>query len=961
MAEEKIRFEDIFEGDIFKKAAESAQLLLNVLKEMDTILTKMTSESLKKIEEAFSAGKNAKNMQTIAREVQNVTKNYATLDYTQRMLERTEKRLNLLTGAQAKEYAKLRHEIAEANKDLRAYAKSEEAAAKVAEIMQKAQSGLFESYHDMSEALEKLRIHYKNLAATGKANTEEAKLMLNEIVKLDTKLKGLDESIGLYQRNVGSYLTSMRQFWLEMTAEATRGNGVLGSIIQTLMAMKVAFTGAQNAAKGLGAAIKVAGRAILASGILMAIAALSEGIGKLWDKLKAFVTGESRIERERKERERMEEDYSNEMLKLEIEHRKKLNEIDEAFNKGDIKNKEDYYRRKYEVDREYYLKKQKLIKDDIKASVDALKKEEEFYINKEKRKFRRNLGWGAGAAGAYGAAKYVDEKKIEEEAREALSKNEEYQNKRRNILNDILQKEKDLEEVNAEIINLDKEIKNIEIEKATSITTQVDNSKQLAQILNEIKELTEGLKVDTEEYANEIDKLNASLGKELLNLEEQQKKLNELKGEYLALGGKSADIKGYIDEFTKRLDEAREKLFKKYDALIKNVVDASIAQADAAYKSLADEQGKQIDAIKNKYEQAIKDIKKAIDNAFYSDLPTAKIDEMEKQIQELRLKQEEEISKVLLENKFKQLDIEEKFLKDTLILNKEEWKNVEEFEKYKAKRILDIQIDTIRKKLALLQKEKERKMELQRDTDETDREIALLTAQLRQLELQMRMNSNAAQDFTKNLKALAENATTVADAFSELQNKIMEQQEKSLERQQESIQRRISLLIAQTEKGSDVAAQSIAELEKKEAEIYKEQEELKKQAQKREAALGAFRAYAGQLEQGIPPGQALVNVIKDMTLLSQAIKALPVFHEGTEYVKGGSTLGLQDGIIARIHVGERIVPAEINRYLSGIKNSELPKLITQKDSVEFNYNSLLSTISMAVKRNNFTSIIKKRI
>lgn len=48
MAEEKIRFEDIFEGDIFKKAAESAQLLLNVLKEMDTILTKMTSESLKK-------------------------------------------------------------------------------------------------------------------------------------------------------------------------------------------------------------------------------------------------------------------------------------------------------------------------------------------------------------------------------------------------------------------------------------------------------------------------------------------------------------------------------------------------------------------------------------------------------------------------------------------------------------------------------------------------------------------------------------------------------------------------------------------------------------------------------------------------------------------------------------------------------------------------------------------------
>jgi len=925
---------------------------LNVLKEMDTILTKMTSESLKKIEEAFSAGKNAKNMQNIAREVQNVTKNYATLDYTQKMLERTQKRLNLLTGTQAKEYAKLRHEVAEANKDLREYAKSEEAAAKVAEIMQKAQSGLFESYHDMSEALEKLRIHYKNLAAAGKANTEEAKLMLNEIVKLDTKIKALDESIGLYQRNVGSYLTSMRQFWLEMTAEATRGNGVLGSIIQTLMAMKVAFTGAQNAAKGLGAAIKVAGRAILASGILMAIAALSEGIAKLWGKIRDFVTGEDKIRKAEEERERMAKERSNKMKELEVEYQKELNRLEEK----NIKDKEQYNKAKYEIDKKYLEKKRKLLEEELKDLYDEQKKKIDDYINDYKDRFLRKFYMGRGIPSTP-----PSDKKLEERAKKAMAEDKKFQNELLNLRENILQKEEILAGVKRDIINLDKEINNKESDITTKIATQVDNSKQLAQILSEIKELTEGLKVDTEEYANEIDKLNASLGKELLNLEEQQEKLNELKGEYLALGGKSDDIKGYIDEFTKRLDEAREKLFKKYDALIKNVVDASIAQADAAYKSLADEQGKQIDAIKNKYEQAIKDIKKAIDNAFYSDLPTAKIDEMEKQIQELMQKRDDEINKVLLENKFKQLDIEEKFLKDTLILNKEDWKNTEEFEKYKAKRTLDIQIDTIRKKIALLQKEKERKIELQKDTDETDREIALLTAQLRQLELQMRMNSNAAQDFTKNLKALAENATTVADAFSELQNKIMEQQEKSLERQQESIQRRISLLIAQTEKGSDVAAQSIAELEKKEAEIYKEQEELKKQAQKREAALGAFRAYAGQLEQGIPPGQALVNVIKDMTLLSQAIKALPVFHEGTEYVKGGSTLGLQDGIIARIHVGERIVPAEINRYLSGIKNSELPKLITQKDSVEFNYNSLLSTISMAVKRNNFTSIIKKRI
>jgi hypothetical protein len=846
----------------------------------------------------------------------------------------------------------MRHEIAEANKEMRAYVKSEEAAAKASELLEKAEKGLFESYHDMSETLEKLRTHYKNLAAAGKANTEEAKLMLNEIVKLDTKLKGLDESIGLYQRNVGSYLTSMRQFWLEMSAEATKGNGVLGNIIQTLMAMKVAFTGAENAAKGLGAAIKVAGRAILASGILMAIAALSEGIGKLWEKLKAFVTGEAELERQREEQERLAKIRSNEMLELEIEYKRKLNELE----KQNITDKKKYNEEKYKIDKDYYEKKQKLIEADYKNLNDLQKKAIDDYIKNYKERFYAKFYTGMGIK-----TQAPSEQEVEKRAREAMTKDKDFQDQMLKLNEDILQKKKELAEVEGDLVNLNKEINNNESEKASKIASQIDNAKQLQQILKEINELTNGIKVDTEEYKSEIDKLNASLAKELLNLDEQQQKLNELKNEYLSLGGKKEDVQAYIDDFTKKLDEARDKLFKKYDALIKNVVDASILQADTAFKNLADEQGKQIDAIKTKYEQAIKDIQKAIDEAIYSAIPTSQIQTMENQINILKEKQQEEITKTLLENNFKRLDIEEKFLKDTLILNKQEWQNMEEFEKYKQKRTLDIQMDTVKKKLALLQKEKEQQVEIRKDTDEIDKSIALLTAQLRQLELQMKMSSDATQNFTKNLKELAKNAMTVADAFNDLQNKIMEQQEKTLEREQASIQRRISMLIAQTEKGSDVASQSIAELEKKESEIYKKQDELKKQEQKREAALGAFRAYAGQLEQGVPPGQALVNVIKDMTLLAQAIKALPTFHEGTEFVKAGATLGLQDGIIARIHIGERIVPAEINRYLAGVKNADLPKLIEKRDSVNFNYNSLLSTISMAIKNNNRTTIIKKRI
>lgn len=61
------------------------------------------------------------------------------------------------------------------------------------------------AYKEQSKLLNKLRNDYKDLAVQEKTNTKEAKDLLAQITKLDAKLKGVDASVGQYQRNVGNY------------------------------------------------------------------------------------------------------------------------------------------------------------------------------------------------------------------------------------------------------------------------------------------------------------------------------------------------------------------------------------------------------------------------------------------------------------------------------------------------------------------------------------------------------------------------------------------------------------------------------------------------------------------------------------------------------------------------------------------------------------------------------------
>lgn len=89
------------------------------------------------------------------------------------------------------------------------------------------------AYAAQSATLRRLVKQYQNLAAQGKANTEQARNLLRQITPLDRRLKEIDQTVGRSQRNVGNYgsaLNRLRTSFLNVARAAGLTFGVFGAI-----------------------------------------------------------------------------------------------------------------------------------------------------------------------------------------------------------------------------------------------------------------------------------------------------------------------------------------------------------------------------------------------------------------------------------------------------------------------------------------------------------------------------------------------------------------------------------------------------------------------------------------------------------------------------------------------------------------------------------------------------------
>ncbi|MCQ4139217.1 hypothetical protein [Chryseobacterium sp. EO14] len=94
-----------------------------------------------------------------------------------------------------------------------------------------------------------------------------------------------------------------------------------------------------------------------------------------------------------------------------------------------------------------------------------------------------------------------------------------------------------------------------------------------------------------------------------------------------------------------------------------------------------------------------------------------------------------------------------------------------------------------------------------------------------------------------------------------------------------------------------------------------------------------------------------------ISLVNQMKNNAPKFYDGTEYVELNGNPDGRDTIPAWVNKGERIVPTEINKQLKGIKNKDLPRLV----SGELFYNHMVQVSDKDLQKRDNNADLRKEI
>ena len=127
-------------------------------------------------------------------------------------LKKLEKQLIALKAAQSAVNDEIKEEIKIKKEELVGIDKSEGA------------------YRRLSKELNDQRKRYKDLAAAQQDNTQEARDLLVSIGALDKRLKGIDATVGQFQRNVGGYTEALSNFFPKLGGTIGNVTGLVGDL-----------------------------------------------------------------------------------------------------------------------------------------------------------------------------------------------------------------------------------------------------------------------------------------------------------------------------------------------------------------------------------------------------------------------------------------------------------------------------------------------------------------------------------------------------------------------------------------------------------------------------------------------------------------------------------------------------------------------------------------------------------
>jgi acyl-CoA thioesterase FadM len=926
-AENRIGFEDIFKDDIFTPVRQAGEALAKILDEIEKRLKELQKQI---IEAARAAEQNANGLREVLKAIQGVRANSDALTKIQQQRVKLEEKLKALQNDVAKETEKLKFQIRDVTAEYKRRAAAETAAERATKAQELANNRLNASYADLSNALNDLRERYKDLVVQGKANTEEAAKLRDAIVKLDRELKEIDFSVGQFQRNVGNYAQSFK----EALTDFFRGAGLAGKAFLGLVfiAQRVrdAFRAAGGGVRGFVGAVVEGSRALRGVGLLLILEAISK-LASLGKGLEALEKAKGRIDSLRDEI-RLNEQLAAIKLRLEAQ---------EATSLAALRERERLLQRQAQLEVELIAQERARVEREKAKIEEELKDvEDSLFV-----KLFRGLGQAFGAlvrglgqvVRAVGELAGVFNAKLREQIRGFAGT------------------------IEAAAVGVERFFSNIQADKAAELTEKLaDVKSRLSDLRIKEAEVTAKLRKEQEELAKQREELiQRTLDSLNVEVEAVQTQREALKREYTK---RISDLENAYEAAKKVLegnDEALLEAQKRYLASL-SALEAEFARKEGEIlaenaQRLAkirtelqqDALISEVEAIRERYDALIEEVGK-------------RAAELESDETELIQRLEEAKTRAIIAAQLRAADADIKFreelAKAKLETERENFATEEDFAKYREQRLLEIQIEAARERLKVLE-------ELYRVTGDKqlELEIAQTEALISQLNAKLKALADAALDQQKAIiKEYLQALDALADAFDSYLKRVEDRALSGLERQRGTLQRRIAVFEGLAKEGTLAASESIAALEAQEAELVQRQEQLKRRAQRREFALAAVKTYVQLLERGAP--NALAQTIRDITLLTQLISKLPTFYEGTEYVREGMRIpnAVRDALIVRVHEGERIVPAHINRQLRGVKNEDLPKLATGGE-VSFDYDRFSETMDVVLRKNNSVKRVKRRL
>jgi len=948
---DRLGYKDFFDEALFTPVIENVNALIASLQGLRDTIKAGVVPSLNELKSAISAFTN--NQKAGAEQARKIAEELTKTSAVAKAYSKIQEEVNRLTAKKAaledeaaKTAAKLRIEVKEAEKALKRYAQASTAQARASEALEVAEKALkgqidanVTSYYHLSDALDDLRERYKSLVLAGQANTEEAAKLRDAIVQLDTRIKKVDAEVGQFQRNVGNYTKSFKDAMTEfLGASGKAGEAVLALTFATERA-RDAFVAAGGGVKGFFRAIVEGTKALRGVGVML----LLEGIAKLLSVGKDIEALENA---ERKVKLTAEEiRINNEIAAIKL----KLANLDETTIKG-LAEKGRLLAAQADKEIELLRLRREYTQQELERTKEEIQKNIESPLNK----MLTFLGKAIGAI--VRALSYIPRGLAE--ALKAIGAD-----KAAEGLAFVATK---AEEAAAGIEKVFASFGASEI--AQSKEKLIELQKELSELDNKERELLMQRQKAAEEIAKQQEKIVEDAIRALsVEVESVSTNRQKLKEEY---DRRLADLQAALQEYERRLEgniEAIEQIRNRY-AISAELLKAEMARKD---EEIVREATKRIDNIRRTLIQNALDLRIAEINEQFEALKEqlrasfAELGEEDTELLiELENRRQQAIRKAILETADREIRLREEIAIARLDKERENYEKEEDFVRYRERRLAELQIEFATKRLDTLRKLLEETGDeiIELEIAKTEALIAQASAKLKEIAAREAKEAIKAQQeiVREYIKAIE----AVSEALNSYISKIEERQEKSLQRQQNTLRSRIAVYEGLAKQGALAADQSIAELEARESELVRKQEELKKKAQRREMALAAIKTYVQLLDRNAP--SPLAQTIRDITAISQFVSRLPTFFYGTEFVREGIRIpnAVRDALIVRVHEGERIVPADINRKLGNIKNEDLPKMVNAASSttrVEFDYDSLSNTIVTSINEGNKKKNIRRRL